>query len=212
MQDKKLINFGGATVGEKGVYSIEFHEDNEFTHVKRANRDGTATYFSLATGSGSGGRTIHPFEFWKNDGPASTALDGVAPGVAITFNGSVGTDLTNSPSWINGNLFNGISINTSELQVGEVINIRMQLAITPSASNATGIIHTSFDTDNGPVSEVVWRGDTGHQGNAVSVNVVHTITVLDQTMISSSIVPNFTFRMEGADADVIPVFLVATIM
>ena len=53
-QDKSLINFGGATVGRNGVYSIEFHETQLYTHVKRANHDGTETYFSLSAGGGSG--------------------------------------------------------------------------------------------------------------------------------------------------------------
>ena len=53
MQDKKLINVSQAVIGGQGVYSIEFHEDQHYTHVKRVNTDGTATYFSVG-GSGAG--------------------------------------------------------------------------------------------------------------------------------------------------------------
>jgi hypothetical protein len=56
MQDKKLINVSQAVIGEQGVYSIEFHEDQHYTHVKRVNSDGTASYFSVG---GSGGGTTY---------------------------------------------------------------------------------------------------------------------------------------------------------
>lgn len=56
MQDKKLINVSQAVIGGQGVYSIEFHEDQHYTHVKRVNPDGTASYFSVG-GSGGGGTT-----------------------------------------------------------------------------------------------------------------------------------------------------------
>lgn len=56
MQDKKLINVSQAVIGAQGVYSIEFHEDQHYTHVKRANPDGTASYFSVG---GSGGGTTY---------------------------------------------------------------------------------------------------------------------------------------------------------
>jgi hypothetical protein len=55
MQDSKLINISQAVVGKQGVYSIEFHEDQHYTHVKRSNSDGSETLFSV--GGGGGGTT-----------------------------------------------------------------------------------------------------------------------------------------------------------
>lgn len=89
MQDKKLINISQSVVGSKGVYSIEFHEDNEYTQVKRANHDGTASYFSVSGGGG----TIYT---------AGTGIDitnGVISSTVVdtdtTYTAGTGIDITN---------------------------------------------------------------------------------------------------------------------
>jgi len=90
MQDKKLINISQAVIGEQGVYSIEFHEDQHYTHVKRANGDGTASYFSVG---GSGGGTTYT---------AGTGIDitnGVISSTVVdtdtTYTAGTGIDITN---------------------------------------------------------------------------------------------------------------------
>ena len=80
MQDKKLINVSQAVIGAQGVYSIEFHEDQHYTHVKRANPDGTASYFSVG---GSGGGTtdyIQTLELVNN------GLELSSTGIGSAFN------------------------------------------------------------------------------------------------------------------------------
>lgn len=49
MQNNDLINISQAVVKDSLVYSIEFHKDEHYVHVKRVNLDGTATYFQLPT-------------------------------------------------------------------------------------------------------------------------------------------------------------------
>ena len=53
MQNKELINISQATKGKYGVYSIEFHETQNYTHVKRVNSDGSETLFPVG-GNGGG--------------------------------------------------------------------------------------------------------------------------------------------------------------
>lgn len=98
MQDKKLINVSQAVIGSQGVYSIEFHEDQHYTHVKRANPDGTASYFSVG---GSGGGTtdyIQTLELVNNGlGLSST-------GVGSAFNTTLDVTSLRLGMVRNGNL------------------------------------------------------------------------------------------------------------
>jgi hypothetical protein len=55
MQNRELLNISQATKGRYGVYSIEFHETQNYTHVKRVNSDGSETLFQI--GGGGGGTT-----------------------------------------------------------------------------------------------------------------------------------------------------------
>lgn len=48
MQNKKLINLTTGVVGPSGVYSIEFHEDEHYMHVKKSSK-GVETHQTLAT-------------------------------------------------------------------------------------------------------------------------------------------------------------------
>lgn len=89
MQDKKLINVSQAVIGGQGVYSIEFHEDQHYTHVKRVNSDGTASYFSVG---GSGGTTY-------------TA----GSGIDIT-NGVISSTVTDTNTFIYGVVLNGTDL------------------------------------------------------------------------------------------------------
>lgn len=212
MQDKKLINFGGATVGAKGVYSIEFHEDDEFTHVKRANRDGTATYFSLANGSSPNGQTVHPFELWKNQGSQQITA-GQAPGVAFYLDGSQGTNLVNTPAWMTDNLFKqGLLINTPELIVGQVVSVLYSFMIVPSSSNGVYIFHSNFLTDDGYIENVISYGDTGHAGIGRIVSGTYNFTVVDESTRTVGQEPSFACRTEHADAVFTPLFAILTVV
>lgn len=59
MQDDKLINVSQAVIRGGLIYSVEFHEEDNYVHVKRVNTDGTADFFRLAA-SGEGGGSDAP--------------------------------------------------------------------------------------------------------------------------------------------------------
>jgi len=164
MQDKKLLNFGGATVGEKGVYSIEFHEDNEFTHVKRANRDGTATYFSLAGGGG----TSKTFEYWENtlNAPRSVSANIIEPLV----NDGLGINTSSNA----GTLYNGSLFDFSSLAIGSVVSITLQIALQPTTQHSHDFtIWFNHETDSGTKQFSLVTDETRTQGRPIT----HTITL-----------------------------------
>ena len=85
MQDKKLINVGGSTAKKSGVYSLEFHEDDHYAHIKRANNDGTATYFSF---NAAGPTASNRFENYSDSGNITyTALADTDTTVLLDGNG-----------------------------------------------------------------------------------------------------------------------------
>jgi len=92
MQNKELINISQATKGKYGVYSLEFHETQNYTHVKRVNSDGSETLFSV--GGGGGGTTY----------TAGTGIDitnGVISSTAVDTNTQYGITLSSHLSGAN---------------------------------------------------------------------------------------------------------------
>lgn len=114
MQDKKLINVSQAVIGEQGVYSIEFHEDQHYTHVKRVNSDGTASYFSVG---GSGGTTY-------------TA----GSGIDIT-NGVISSTVTDTNTFIYGVILNGTDLEFTG--AGGAFNGTIDLSSIANSGSAT---------------------------------------------------------------------------
>ena len=129
MQDKKLINISQAVIGEQGVYSIEFHEDQHYTHVKRANGDGTASYFSVG---GSGGGTTYT---------AGTGID-------IT-NGVISSTVVDTDT---NNFISNVSLNGTDLEfngTGGAFNGTVPLAsLVSSGGTETNIIPYTGGTIN----------------------------------------------------------------
>ena len=128
MQDKKLINVSQAVLGSQGVYSIEFHEDQHYTHVKRANPDGTASYFSVG---GSGGGTTYT---------AGTGID-------IT-NGVISSTVVDTDT---NTFISNVSLNGTDLEfngTGGAFNGTVPLASLVSSSTERNIIPYTGGTIN----------------------------------------------------------------
>ena len=134
MQDKKLINVGGATAKKSGVYSMEFHEDYYYPHIKRANNDGTATYFPF---NAAGPTASNRFENYSDSG-------------VITYNGLENTDTTVmfdgngpfedrrfSPLWLDHDLYDTTTgkIDLSGVPIGTLVHVTYDIKLIPTVSN-----------------------------------------------------------------------------
>lgn len=165
MQDKKLINFGGATVGKNGVYSIEFHEDDLYAHVKRANRDGSQNYYPLATGGGSSSKT---YEYWENTHLGTQSIP--ANQGAFLVNDGLGPNTSAGA----GTLFNGSLFDFSSLPVGSIVSITLQIALQPTTQHSHDFTITfGHWTDNGNKQYSFVTDETTTQGRPIT----HTITI-----------------------------------
>ena len=131
MQDSKLINISQAVVGKQGVYSIEFHEDQHYTHVKRANSDGSETLFSVSGGSGGG----------------------------TTYTAGTGIDITNGviSSTYDWSLF-GDTGDIDPVNSATPLTIAGGTNVTTSISGNTLTIDASFTDTNDFVSSVSLNG------------------------------------------------------
>ena len=149
MQDKKLINISQAVIGEQGVYSIEFHEDQHYTHVKRANGDGTASYFSV----GGGGGTTYT---------AGTGID-------IT-NGVISSTVVDTDT---NNFISNVSLSGTDLEftgIGGAFSGTVPLASLVSSSTEKNIIPYTGGTIN---TDTV--GIYGLREGAEKIELVRTV-------------------------------------
>jgi hypothetical protein len=147
MQDKKLINVGGATAKKSGVYSLEFHEDSHYAHIKRANNDGSATYFPF---NAAGPTASNRFENYSDSGNTTyTALDGVDTTVVFDGNGNF-EDKRFSPEWLSHDLYDTTNskIDLSEVPIGTLVMISYQVKIIPVSSNEQLRLFLKFGTFN----------------------------------------------------------------
>lgn len=137
MQNKKLINVSQAVIGKQGVYSIEFHEDDHYTHVKRVNPGGSETLFPVG---GSGGVTY----------TAGTGID--------IDNGVISSTVVDT-----NNFISNVSLNGTDLEFvgsGGSFNSVVSLASLSSGGGETNIVPYSgstINTDN--VSTYAFRDD-----------------------------------------------------
>lgn len=134
MQDKKLINVGGATAKKSGVYSLEFHEDNHYAHIKRANNDGTATYFPF---NAAGPTASNRFENYSDSGNTTyTALENTDTTVLLDGNGLF-EDKRFSPEWLDHDLYNTTTgvIDLSGVPIGTLVHVTYDIKLIPSSSN-----------------------------------------------------------------------------
>ncbi len=182
MQNKKLINVSQAVIGKQGVYSIEFHEDDHYTHVKRVNPGGSETLFPVG---GSASRTI---EYWENtlNGPQSVLAN--TP-IALVNDGSGSNTSSNA-----GTLFNGTLFDFSSLPVGAVVSITLQTSLQPTTQHSHDFtIYFNHQTDNGNKQFSFVTDETRTQGRPIT----HTITlpILDAGMKSGA--ARFTIASTG---------------
>lgn len=134
MQDKKLINVGGATAKKSGSYSLEFHEDDHYAHIKRANNDGTATYFPF---NAAGPTASNRFENYSDSGNNTyTALDGVDTTVMLDGQGPF-EDRRFSPEWLAHDLYNTTTgvIDLSGVPIGTLVHVTYDIKLIPTVSN-----------------------------------------------------------------------------
>jgi len=141
MQDKKLINVGGATAKKSGVYSLEFHEDSHYAHIKRANNDGTATYFPF---NAAGPTASNRFENYS-DSAVNTynALANTDTAIMLDGEGPF-EDRRFSPEWLTHDLYNTTTgvIDLSNVPIGTLVHITYDIELIPSSSNED--IHIFF--------------------------------------------------------------------
>lgn len=199
MQNKKLINISQAVVGSKGIYSIEFHEDEEYTQVKRFNQDGTESLFSVGGGEGpTSSSYIQTLELTDN------GLTLNSTGIGSAFNTTL--DLTDlrigsvRSAYINGNspalnYTGGVTPADSGLVAGDWMidldtsniwylanpntNVWVQSQPSGGVSYTAG---TGIDINNGVISSTVVDTDTN---NYIS-NVVLSGTDLVFTGVGSA--------------------------
>ena len=134
MQDKKLINVGSATAKKSGSYSLEFHEDDHYAHIKRANNDGTATYFPF---NAAGPTPSNRFENYSDSGNTTyTALADTDTTVIFDGNGPF-EEKRFSPEWLNHDLYNTTTgvIDLSGVPIGTLVHVTYDMELVPSTSN-----------------------------------------------------------------------------
>lgn len=146
MQDGKLINIGTA-IRNGRTYSVEFHEDNHYAHVKRVNLDGTEDHFALGL---SPDGPAHRYENFSDSGTTSyLGLDGVDTPVNFDKSGPF-ESREFSPKWISHDLWDSTNakIDLTDVAEGSIIMIAYQVKITPHSSNETLRLFLRFGTFN----------------------------------------------------------------
>lgn len=201
MQDKKLINVGGATAKKSGSYSLEFHEDDHYAHIKRANNDGTATYFPF---NAAGPTASNRFENYSDSGNTTyTALNGVDTTVMLDGQGPF-EDRRFSPEWLTHDLYNTTTgvIDLSNVPIGTLVHITYDIELIPSASNEDAHIFFRF-TAFGGYDLYVADGTMRQQSTTHHYSGTKTFFVINEdvqndgarlminTSCDTQIVPNF---------------------
>src|SRR6056300_1553394 len=122
MQDKKLINVGGSTAKKSGTYSLEFHEEDHYAHIKRANNDGTATYFPF---NAAGPTASNRFENYSDSGTTTyTAPLNTDTTVIFDGNGNF-EDKRFSPEWLDHDLYDTTTgtITLTDVPIGTLVHV-----------------------------------------------------------------------------------------
>lgn len=182
MQNKKLINVSQAVIGKQGVYSIEFHEDDHYTHVKRVNPGGSETLFPV------GGDASKTIEYWENTLNGTQSV--LANQLANLVNDGLGTNTSSNA----GTLYNGSLFDFSSLAIGSVVSITLQTSLQPTTQHSHDFtINFSHQTDNGTKQFSFVTDETTIHGRPVT----HTITlpILDTGMKSGD--ARFTILSTG---------------
>ena len=201
MQDKKLINVGGATAKKSGTYSLEFHEDSHYAHIKRANNDGTATYFPF---NAAGPTASNRFENYSDSGN-TTYTAPLNTDTTVIFDGQGPfEDKRFSPEWLSHDLYNTTTgvIDLSNVPIGTLVHITYDIELIPSASNEDAHIFFRF-TAFGGYDLYVADGTMRQQSTTHHYSGTKTFFVINEdvqndgarlminTSCDTQIVPNF---------------------
>ena len=201
MQDNKLINVGGSTAKKSGVYSLEFHEDGHYAHIKRANNDGTATYFPFNVASPT---ASNRFENYSDSGNTTyTALADTDTTVIFDGNGTF-EDKRFSPEWLTHDLYNTTTsvITLTDVPIGTLVHITYDIELVPSASNEDVHISIDFTAFNGyklfVADETMRQQSTTHHYSGTKTFFVINEDVQNDgarlvinTTCDTQIIPNF---------------------
>lgn len=201
MQDNKLINVGGATAKKSGVYSLEFHEDSHYAHIKRANNDGSATYFPF---NAAGPTASNRFENYSDSGNTTyTALANTDTTVMLDGQGPF-EDRRFSPEWLSHDLYNTTTgvIDLSNVPIGTLVHITYDIELVPTSSNEE--VHMFFRfTAFGGYDLYVVDGTMRQQSTTHHYSGTKTFFVINEdvqndgarlminTSCDTQIVPNF---------------------
>lgn len=165
MQDKKLINIGGATAKKSGSYSLEFHEDSHYAHIKRANNDGTATYFPF---NGATPTAQNKFENYSDSGLTTyTALADIDTTIVFDGNGPF-EDKRFTPTWLSHDLYDTTTgtITLTDVPVGTLMMISYQIKVIPVSSNEQVKLFLQFGTFNN-YEMTLFDGEMGKGQNII---------------------------------------------
>lgn len=201
MQDKKLINVGGSTAKKSGSYSLEFHEDSHYAHIKRANNDGTASYFSF---NAAGPTASNRFENYSDSGN-TTYTAPLDTDTTIIFDGQGPfEDKRFSPEWLSHDLYDPATgtIVLTDVPVGTLVHVTYDIELIPSSSNEEAKIFFYFNAfggykiytyDNGMKNQNIIH----HYSNSSTFFVINEdvqtngVKLMVNTSCDTEIVPNF---------------------
>lgn len=165
MQDNKLINIGGATAKKSGSYYLEFHEDSHYAHIKRANNDGTATYFPF---NGATPTAQNKFENYSDSGNTTyTALADIDTTIVFDGNGPF-EDKRFTPTWLTHDLYDTTTgtITLTDVPIGTLVHVTYDIELVPTVSNEQSKIFLYFNAFGG---YKIYTYDNGMKAQ----NIVH---------------------------------------
>lgn len=201
MQNDKLINVSGATPRKSGSYSIEFHEDDHYAHIKRANNDGTADYFAF---NQAGPTASNRFENYSDSGAATyIALANLDTPVALDGQGPF-EDRRFSPEWLSHDLYDVAQrkIDLSGVPIGTLVHITYDIELIPTSSNEEVHIFLQFAAFGGYKLYVTdgsmrQQSTTHHYSGSKTFFVINEevqqqgVSLVVNTSCDTQVIPNF---------------------
>jgi len=202
MQDKKLVNIGGATSKKSGVYSVEFHEDSHYAHIKRANNDGTSTYFPL---NGATPTVANRFENYSDSG-VTTYTASLNTDTTVIFDGNGPfEDKRFSPEWLTHDLYDTTTgaITLTDVPIGTLVHVTYDLQLIPSSSNEQVDIFFKFDAFGG---YKIYSYDSDMNGQ----NTIHHYTSSSTFFVINEDVQTNGVKLQvnaGCNTEIVPRFI-----
>lgn len=202
MQDRKLINVGGATAKKSGVYSMEFHEDSHYAHIKRANNDGSATYFPF---NAAGPTASNRFENYS-DSNTTTYTAPLNTDTTVVFDGNGPfEDKRFSPEWLTHDLYDSSTgtINLTDVPVGTLVHITYDLQLIPSSSNEEVDIFLNFQAFGG-YKIYLYDSDMNSQNTIHHYSGSHTFFVINEDVQTNGVQLKIN---AGCNTEIVPRFI-----